>query len=205
MGEKRLQDRDGDGRLPGCRERIYTVGCCFASIMQITCTRCAIFSWVCCCGRGRLAAPHAAVAAATIKGNYVLPTALLTPSAVSTQTHMQMNRTALMSAELERKQHTHKKTLKGEGEIGLCLVKTCSSKSFPSTPDSPETHPLTHHFQVAVAGQSKSKDPHLSGSKCGNGGVNDHLSVLPALFNNFCCISCLVLAQLPKERRLVLS
>lgn len=112
VGEKRLQDRDGDGRLPGCRERIYTVGCCFASIMQITCTRCAIFSWVCCFGRGRLAAPHAAAAAATIKGKYVLPTALLTPSAVSTQTHMQMNRTALMSAELEKNQHTHTHTHK---------------------------------------------------------------------------------------------
>lgn len=117
VGEKRLQDGNGDGRLPDCRERICTVGCCFASIMQITCMRCAMFSWFCCFDRGRLAAPHAA-AAATTKENDVLPTALLTPSAVSAQTHMQMNRAALMSAELKKTQHKTK-PLRGKGKSGF--------------------------------------------------------------------------------------
>jgi len=120
VGEKRLQDEDGDGRLPDCRERICTVGCCFASIMQITCTHCAMFSWFCCFGGGRLAALHAA-AAATIKGSHVLPRALLTPSAVSTQTQMQMNRATSMSADLKKTPSTQKRTLKWEGEIALFL------------------------------------------------------------------------------------
>lgn len=196
-----MQDEGGDGRLPDWRERTCTVGCCFASVMQIPWTRCAMFCWFCCFGRGRMAAPWAA-AAATVRGTDVLPRAQLTPSAVSTQAQMQMNRATLMSPEL--KQNTHKKPLLGNGEIGLCL-KTCSSKSFPNTLGSPQTHPLTHYFQVAVAGQNKSDDPHPAGSKCGDGGVNGHLSVLTVLFNNFCCISCLVLAQLLKERRQVPS
>lgn len=88
----------------------------------------------------------------------------------------------------KKTRHIKISPLTGEGETVLCLVKTCSSKPFPNTPDSPGTLPLTHHFQVAVAGQSKSKDSHLSGSKYGDGGVNGHLSVLPVLFNDFCCI-----------------
>lgn len=45
----------------------------------------------------------------------------------------------------------------------LCLV-SCSSKAFPNYP---ETHSVTHHLQVVVAGQSKMEYPYLSGSKCG--------------------------------------
>lgn len=65
----------------------------------------------------------------------------------------------------------------------LCLV-SCSSKAFPNYP---ETHSVTHHLQVVVAGQSKMEYPYLSGSKCGE-------SILPVLLNNFYCISYLFLA-----------
>lgn len=69
VGAKRLQDEDGNGRLPDCRARICTAGCCFVSIMQITCTCCAVLPWVCCFGRGWLAAPQAAAAAPVTVGS----------------------------------------------------------------------------------------------------------------------------------------
>lgn len=69
VGAKTLQDEDGNGRLPDCRERICTAGCCFVSIMQITCECCAVLPWVCCFGRGWLAAPQAAAAAPVTVGS----------------------------------------------------------------------------------------------------------------------------------------